>query len=590
YYGTISKTKIISLNLSKLPERPTKKSSASIRRGDRRRNEDIVEEVDKDNASEESSEDSRNDASDKDTVEEVEKDTVEEVDKDTVEDDNNEEEFDEESSDEDDEDNLGEADVGRASSSEKGKKAVEAMWENENPRENPIPLLKLHQHQDMVKTKWPLDKECVEVQEYVKKSGLYSLIKYGHDFINAFRERWYPETNTYHLPFGEMTITIEDLNECLGRRLTWDYTYDLIKRTLGKTKKELEIEKAFGGTAKKLERKLKLNWLRKKFTSKKNDSKKGKSNVLEHTYFMFKWATTCLAWTYHHLGQGSRTEVYSMSGCMTILQVWIYDHFPVLERHNLVGGYEECNPRASLYIPIQPERTLELDLVDLHEKLDDLTEEKVTWDPYKSIRDGSIHQVGHYTGPLKCFDVVEWHNTNRVLRQFGVIQDKPNGVFLDKEKTVSKPSSFNWSAWDTCLIPKGSLQCKVLNPWDCEDGYKKWFSEVSHTRVANLNTRILAKPFIDEQESKVANIKRNVGIIRKFVFNSGAEDEPISHSGKAHLLEMLENYDNPERSDLFPDSCWKFTATPTEEEEAQELTLCNGYLVVNLLYFKTSLS
>ncbi|KAI3908947.1 hypothetical protein MKW92_048165, partial [Papaver armeniacum] len=63
-----------------------------------------------------------------------------------------------------------------------------------------------------------------------------------------------------------------------------------------------------------------------------------------------------------------------------------------------------------------------------------------------------------------------------------------------------------WSAWDTCLIAKGSLQCKVLNPWDCEDGYKKWFSEVSQPRVANLNTRILAKPFIDEQESKVANI------------------------------------------------------------------------------------
>ncbi|KAI3960889.1 hypothetical protein MKW92_040119, partial [Papaver armeniacum] len=48
--------------------------------------------------------------------------------------------------------------------------------------------------------------------------------------------------------------------------------------------------------------------------------------------------------------------------------------------------------------------------------------------------------------------------------------------------------------------------------------------------------------------------KRNVGIIQKFVFNSGAEDEPISPSGKSHLLEMLENYDNPERSDLFHDS------------------------------------
>ncbi|KAI3962544.1 hypothetical protein MKW92_034583, partial [Papaver armeniacum] len=56
--------------------------------------------------------------------------------------------------------------------------------------------------------------------------------------------------------------------------------------------------------------------------------------------------------------------------------VWFYDHFPTLERHKIEDGYEECNPQASLYVPIQPDRSLELDLVDLSEKLDDLTEEK----------------------------------------------------------------------------------------------------------------------------------------------------------------------------------------------------------------------
>ncbi|KAI3960890.1 hypothetical protein MKW92_040120 [Papaver armeniacum] len=47
-----------------------------------------------------------------------------------------------------------------------------------------------------------------------------------------------------------------------------------------------------------------------------------------------------------------------MAGCMTILQVWIYYHFAVLERHSLVGGYEECNPRASLCVPIQSKELL----------------------------------------------------------------------------------------------------------------------------------------------------------------------------------------------------------------------------------------
>ncbi|XP_026405260.1 mitotic apparatus protein p62-like [Papaver somniferum] len=159
-------------DISKLPERPTKRSSASIRRGDRLCNKDIVDEVDKDtlvesdNASGSSDEDSKNDEEDEAKSDDEEN---------SYEDDNKVgDEYDEESNHEDDEENFGEVDVGRASSSGKGKKVVEEseiprkpinprllsyyrdhiarlVWENENPRENPIPLLKLHQHQDLVK-------------------------------------------------------------------------------------------------------------------------------------------------------------------------------------------------------------------------------------------------------------------------------------------------------------------------------------------------------------------------------------------------------------------------------------------------------
>ena len=34
--------------------------------------------------------------------------------------------------------------------------------------------------------------------------------------VSAFVERWLPETNTFHLPFGEMTITLDDVSAIIG--------------------------------------------------------------------------------------------------------------------------------------------------------------------------------------------------------------------------------------------------------------------------------------------------------------------------------------------------------------------------------------
>ncbi|KAI3882046.1 hypothetical protein MKX03_006256, partial [Papaver bracteatum] len=112
------------LLLFRFPERPTKRSSTSIRRGDRLHNKEFVEKVDKDtlvesdNASGSSDDDSKND-------EEYEAKSVDE--ENSYEDDNKVgDEYDEESNHEDAEENFGEVDVVRAYSSGKGKKVVEA--------------------------------------------------------------------------------------------------------------------------------------------------------------------------------------------------------------------------------------------------------------------------------------------------------------------------------------------------------------------------------------------------------------------------------------------------------------------------------
>jgi hypothetical protein len=48
--------------------------------------------------------------------------------------------------------------------------------------------------------------------------GLYCLrfIQLDLALISAFVERWCPETHTFHLPLGEMTITLQDMEVMLG--------------------------------------------------------------------------------------------------------------------------------------------------------------------------------------------------------------------------------------------------------------------------------------------------------------------------------------------------------------------------------------
>jgi len=73
-----------------------------------------------------------------------------------------------------------------------------------------------------------------------------------HSLICAFVDRWHKETSSFHLPFGEMAVTLDDVS-CLlhlpidgmlvsHEAITWDDTMELMVTHLGSDPGEAHVE------------------------------------------------------------------------------------------------------------------------------------------------------------------------------------------------------------------------------------------------------------------------------------------------------------------------------------------------------------
>ena len=179
--------------------------------------------------------------------------------------------------------------------------------------------------------------------------------------ITALVERWRPETHTFHLPWGECTITLEDVALHLGIRvdgrvvagpsfLHWD---ELCHELLG----EVPPENARKGSA------LKLTWLLNMLRAPLPEEPTmhqlqcrcrdyimymiggalipDKSGNRVHLMYLnllrdlnktkkYSWGSACLANLYREPCRASSEVGKSMGGCVILLQSWAWYRMPFI--------------------------------------------------------------------------------------------------------------------------------------------------------------------------------------------------------------------------------------------------------------------
>ncbi|XP_020972977.1 serine/threonine-protein phosphatase 7 long form homolog [Arachis ipaensis] len=215
------------------------------------------------------------------------------------------------------------------------------------------------------------------VEEQLKASGFYYVSQIGRivshrPTVDALVERWRPKTHTFHLPYGECTITLEDVAMILGLQTDGlPVTGSTDHSTSGL---ENECLAQFGVASGPNDHKgsgIKLAWFR---TLKRR----------QHLTDQFSWGSACLAHMYRSLCRASRYDCKDMDGPLALLLVWAWIRMPTIGPLPVDTSF----PLTRRWNDYQPttEHYKNWTTSDVRRRLDDLPLDGFVWDAYSPNR------------------------------------------------------------------------------------------------------------------------------------------------------------------------------------------------------------
>ncbi|CAJ2647685.1 unnamed protein product [Trifolium pratense] len=394
----------------------------------------------------------------------------------------------------------------------------------------------------------------------------YSIIDHG--VLTAFAERWHSETSTFHIPIGEVGITLDDV-QCLlhlpiegkllnHRKISRAEGVELVNTYLGVSESKCweffidthgphitygdlafvyttrweEIDKAVSENRPMHEITVLRQQCIRAFllflvcTTIFSNRSQFYVDVVYLSYFQdlsdvnqWNWGVAALTYLQHYLDDSCKAGGMQVAGYLSFYQGWIMMHFPKMTVWRRDPNYREEMPRNATFSTGQGHR----DPVMYRQFLDNMQVSDFEFCPY----DGHRHvrpliDVCWFSGWLRCGSLKAKHLPERVLRQFGHVQGIP------RDPAAGAPARMSLLQIDRVFMEEVEMRMideemrgpTVVRAWDHVPGYISWFYKVSHPimrpiaapeappRPANLEV------LIEEQESQsvpdTLDICRNV--------------------------------------------------------------------------------
>ncbi|XP_027940573.1 uncharacterized protein LOC114194505 [Vigna unguiculata] len=353
------------------------------------------------------------------------------------------------------------------------------------------------------------------IETYVLNSGLLPLSNISYEtadkgLISAFVERWHRDTNSFHLPVGEMTITLDDVSTLLHISIVGQFcTYVplefaaaaiVLVDLLGVEQADATSEmRHCRGTH------VRLSWLREVYEESCVQQRwecaarayllhlvgctifvdKSATSISVSYLPLFRdmgmcgeysWGAAALTHMYEQLGDACFAQTKQLGGYATLVQAWIYEHFLGMGNRDIVPTYQEVQPRAARYVTGRHNSTVKA----VRLQLDNLTHAGVIWNPYEAHRiTRPFESITLFSGFIRLGASMHRHMPERVLRQYGYEQTVPRSPTTIDSADMSVIDE-RWLHFAEHLVT-GMVAATSASA--CVGDYMVWYRSVSHPYI-----------------------------------------------------------------------------------------------------------